>query len=216
MSKMNLPNKLTILRVLLVPFFVAPFYLPMAGTDKMSYNALAALGFFVAASLTDMLDGQIARSQNLVTTFGKFLDPLADKILTTTALLIFLEKQVFIAIPVIIILSREFMVSGLRLVTANEGVVVPAGFMGKLKTVVTMATIIGQLIIMTFRLEEMNLGIIIQILLWVSVFLTVVSGFDYLKACAPYIRTDDNDDEEDFEIFDENKNYGEVDDNETN
>lgn len=212
MSKINLPNKLTILRILLVPFFVAPFYLPAAGTDRISYNALAALGFFVAASLTDMLDGQIARSQNLITNFGKFLDPLADKILTTSALLIFLEKQVFIAIPVIIILAREFMVSGLRLVTADEGIVVPAGYMGKLKTVVTMATIIGQLLIMSFRLE--GLDIIVQFLLWISVFLTIVSGLDYLKACAPYVKMNADDEDEDFEIFDENKNYGEVDDDE--
>jgi CDP-diacylglycerol--glycerol-3-phosphate 3-phosphatidyltransferase len=211
---MNLPNKLTVLRICIVPFFIAAFYLPEVSKGNISYNALAALMFFVAAALTDALDGHIARSQNLITTFGKFLDPLADKILTTTALLIFVELGKFSALPVIIIVSREFMVSGLRLVTAKEGVVVPAGFTGKLKTAVTMVTVVLTLAVMSFNLKDWNT--ILQILIWICVALTVISGYDYFKELSPYIKTDDYPEVEDeeYELFDPNKDYsyGMVDD----
>ncbi len=126
---MNLPNKLTLLRVILVPFYV--FFML---TDIVPFSPVIALAIFAAASATDALDGHIARSSNLVTTFGKFLDPLADKVLVVSALMCMVERGVIGSVPVIIIVAREFMVSGLRLVTANEGVVVAAGIWGKLKT----------------------------------------------------------------------------------
>ena len=137
---MNLPNKLTLLRVILIPFFLVMMYV-----DAIPLHFLWALVIFVAASLTDMLDGKIARARGLVTNFGKFLDPLADKVLVITALTVFVELKEFrmSAIPLVIIIAREFMVSGLRLLAAEEGVVIAAGIWGKLKTAFTMVTIVG-------------------------------------------------------------------------
>lgn len=137
---MNLPNKLTLLRVILIPFFLVMMYV-----DAIPLHFLWALVIFAAASLTDMLDGKIARARGLVTNFGKFLDPLADKVLVITALTVFVELKEFrmSAIPLVIIIAREFMVSGLRLLAAEEGVVIAAGIWGKLKTAFTMVTIVG-------------------------------------------------------------------------
>lgn len=127
---MNLPNKLTLLRVFLIPFFLLFIYL------KMPFHYLIALVIFAGASITDALDGNIARKNNLVTNFGKFLDPLADKVLVIAALTVFVELDdvKMGAIPLIIISAREFMVSGLRLLAADSGIVVAAGIWGKLKT----------------------------------------------------------------------------------
>ena len=124
---MNLPNKLTLMRVFLIPFFLLFMYL------NLPFHFLLALVIFGIASITDALDGKIARSRNLVTNFGKFLDPLADKVLVIAALAVFVEfKEVNMsAIPFIIITAREFMVSGLRLLAANSGIVVAAGIWGK-------------------------------------------------------------------------------------
>ena len=133
---MNLPNKLTLLRALLVPVFIV-----FALIDKIPLNYTAALIVFALASLTDALDGHIARKNNLVTTFGKFLDPLADKVLVISALAVFVDLGIISAVPFVIIIAREFMVSGLRLVAADSRVVVAAGFWGKLKTAFTMAAI---------------------------------------------------------------------------
>lgn len=126
---MNLPNKLTLLRVFLIPFFLFFMYLDFTGHYTL------ALVIFAAASITDALDGKIARKHNLVTNFGKFLDPLADKVLVISALTVFVELDSVNmgAIPLIIIIAREFMVSGLRLLAADCGVVVAAGIWGKLK-----------------------------------------------------------------------------------
>ncbi|MBQ4224779.1 MAG: CDP-diacylglycerol--glycerol-3-phosphate 3-phosphatidyltransferase [Oscillospiraceae bacterium] len=188
---MNLPNKLTVLRVILVPVFI--FFLL---TDIVPLSMLWALVVFSAASITDALDGHIARSRNLVTNFGKFLDPLADKVLVISALVCFIEMGLVGAVPVIIITAREFMVSGLRLVTANEGIVVAAGIWGKLKTAFTMITII---LIMFFGIlfekdiSSLPVWAIIteQALIWISVLLTVISGGIYLKGYGKYIRPDE-------------------------
>ena len=188
---MNLPNKLTVLRVILVPVFI--FFLL---TDIVPFSMLWALVVFSAASITDALDGHIARSRNLVTNFGKFLDPLADKVLVISALVCFIEMGLVGAVPVIIITAREFMVSGLRLVTANEGIVVAAGIWGKLKTAFTMVTII---LIMFFGIlfekdiSSLPVWAIIteQALIWISVLLTVISGGIYLKGYGKYIRPDE-------------------------
>ena len=184
---MNLPNKLTLLRVILVPFIV--FFML---TDFIPFSKIIALVIFIAASVTDALDGHIARSQNLVTTFGKFLDPLADKVLVVSALICMTNQGLIGAVPVIIIVAREFMVSGLRLVTANEGIVVAAGIWGKLKTAFTMAAIVVIIFGMCLGFEAGSHGAVIlnvidQTLIWIATALTVVSGGIYLKGYWKYI-----------------------------
>lgn len=174
---MNLPNKLTLLRVIIVPFFVLCF---------LNEWYVAALILFAAASITDALDGKIARKYNLVTNFGKFLDPLADKVLVISALCCFVEKGFMGCVPLIIISAREFMVSGLRLVVANEGVVVPAGIWGKLKTAFTMITIVLVTVFAWIGINDV-FDIIMQTLIWISTILTVISGGIYLKAFWKYI-----------------------------
>ena len=184
---MNLPNKLTLLRVLLIPFFLLFMYI------NVPFHFAIALVIFGAASITDALDGKIARSRNLVTNFGKFLDPLADKVLVIAALAVFVElPEIRVgAVPFIIITAREFMVSGLRLLAANSGIVVAAGIWGKLKTAFTMVAIVAILLWLSlcfdlginfpeaFRNAVDN--VLIPVLLWISVVLTVISGAIYLK-----------------------------------
>ena len=182
---MNLPNKLTLLRVILIPFFV--FFLL---TDFVPFSNVAALVIFIAASITDALDGHIARSRNLVTTFGKFLDPLADKALVVSALICLNSLGVIGAVPVIIIVFREFMVSGLRLVTANEGVVVAAGIWGKLKTAFTMVAEVAIMLGLCFSFEgnaARIAGIVYDVLIWIAAILTIISGGVYLKGYWKYI-----------------------------
>lgn len=182
---MNLPNKLTLLRVILVPFFV--FFML---TDIVPFSPVIALVIFILASVTDALDGHIARSRNLVTTFGKFLDPLADKVLVISALICLNSIGVIGAVPVIIIVAREFMVSGLRLVTANEGVVVAAGIWGKLKTAFTMVAEVAIMLGLCFGFEGQAANIaniVYQILIWIATVLTVISGGVYLKGYWKYI-----------------------------
>ncbi len=178
---MNLPNKLTVLRVILVPFFVAALMIKFPG------HVWAALVLFAAASITDMLDGKIARAQNLVTNFGKFLDPLADKMLVMAALVCFTSLGWCDPAAVVIILAREFMVSGLRLVTANEGIVVAAGIWGKLKTAFTMVALV---IIMLFEAaggSTHGLFAVNEIFIWIATVLTIISGGIYLKEYWSYI-----------------------------
>lgn len=185
--QMNLPNKLTLLRVILIPFFLLFMYW------DIPFHYLIALAIFGAASITDALDGKIARARNLVTNFGKFLDPLADKVLVIAALAVFVEfpEVKMGAVPLIIIIAREFMVSGLRLLAANSGVVVAAGIWGKLKTAFTMIAIVAILFWLclcfdfgidfpdTFRSAVDD--IIVPILIWISTILTIISGAVYLK-----------------------------------
>ncbi|MBR5512938.1 MAG: CDP-diacylglycerol--glycerol-3-phosphate 3-phosphatidyltransferase [Ruminococcus sp.] len=184
---MNLPNKLTLLRVILIPFFLLFIYL------DIPCNFLLALIIFAAASITDALDGKIARARNLVTNFGKFLDPLADKVLVISALTVFVElDEIHMgAIPLIIISAREFMVSGLRLLAADSGIVVAAGIWGKLKTAFTMVTIVVALLWLSIC-HDFSFGIsqavvnamdcwIIPALIWISTALTIISGAVYLK-----------------------------------
>ena len=184
---MNLPNKLTLARVILVPFFI--FFLL---TDVVPYTMAFALAVFIIASITDALDGHIARSRNLITNFGKFLDPLADKVLVVSALVCFVKLGLAGAVPVLIIIAREFMVSGLRLVTAGEGVVVPANIWGKLKTAFTMVAIVAILLFgVIFGSDpaayDSWLVVTEQVLIWISAALTVISGGVYLKAYSSYI-----------------------------
>ena len=182
---MNLPNKLTVLRVILVPFFL--FFLL---TDIVPFSKLIALIIFALASITDALDGHIARSRNLVTTFGKFLDPLADKVLVISALCAFIELGICSSVPVIIIIAREFMVSGLRLVTADKGIVVPANIWGKLKTAFTMVAEVFVLVALAFGLAWAWIPLAESILIWISAGLTVISGGTYLMAYKDHISAD--------------------------
>ena len=136
---MNLPNKLTLLRIILTPIFKAVLYWGFPGADY------AALAIFIVASLTDMLDGKIARKYNLVTDFGKFADPLADKILVVAAMLWFVEAGRMPAWMVMIVITREFAVSGLRMIASDNGRVIAAGWSGKVKTASTMVCIVVML-----------------------------------------------------------------------
>ena len=138
---MNLPNKLTILRIILTPVFMAVLYWGFPGADY------AALAIFIIASLTDMLDGQIARKYNLITDFGKFADPLADKILVTAAMLWFVEVGRMPAWALMIVILREFAVSGLRMVASDNGRVIAAGWSGKVKTAATMVCVVVMLLL---------------------------------------------------------------------
>ena len=185
---MNTPNKLTLLRVVLVPAFVLLFYW------NFPLHYLLATLVFVAAAITDAVDGHLARKNNQVTDFGKFLDPLADKVLVVTALSCFLQQQKVHIVCFLLIISREFMVSALRLVVANKGTVVPASFAGKLKTAFTMIALITALVYWSFRLDFHAFGlaipdtvytgaeVLLQILFWIAAVLTVWSGAEYLKA----------------------------------
>ena len=170
--KMNLPNKLTILRVCMIPFFVFFLMTDFLG-DAGKYVATA---IFVIASFTDMLDGKIARKYNLVTNFGKFMDPIADKLLVCSALICFIELGKISSIIVLVIIAREFIIGGFRNVAADKGVVIAAGYWGKLKTVVQMVMIVVVLLDIPFAAFE----ILEQVLIWASLVLTVVSLIDYL------------------------------------
>lgn len=180
---MNLPNKLTIVRVALIPVFV--FF---ALWQFSRFNILIALAVFAIASYTDMLDGKIARRDNLVTNFGKFLDPLADKALVMAALLVFVDMGWVSSIPVMIILFREFMVSALRLVVkSGDGVVIAAGWFGKVKTAFTMVEIIITLLIHGIMAVGVPISpevayVIDAVLVWIAAILTAGSGGQYLWA----------------------------------
>lgn len=168
---MNLPNKLTVLRVIMVPFFVFFMLTDTAGAA----GKWIALVIFCVASLTDMLDGKIARARNLVTNFGKFMDPLADKLLVCSAMICLIATGQLAAWIVIIIIAREFIISGFRLVAADNGIVIAASYWGKFKTVSQMAMII--VLIADFGGVFLMIG---NALIWVSLILTVVSLIDYV------------------------------------
>lgn len=166
---MNLPNKLTIFRVILIPSFIVFLLVPITPYDKW-----IALAIFIIASLTDLLDGKIARKYNLVTNFGKFMDPLADKLLVCSALICLIELNKIPSWMVIIIIAREFIISGFRLVAADNGVVIAASYWGKFKTTFQMVAVC----LLIADIEVLRL--VTQIVLWIAVILTVVSLVDYL------------------------------------
>ena len=188
---MNLPNKLTLWRIILVPFFVAALLIPFP------LHTIVALVLFIAASITDMLDGRIARKRNLITDFGKFADPLADKILVLAALLCFVQNGWCDCIAVIIVLFREFTVTSIRLIAAAKGEVIAANIWGKVKTVTQMVAIIT---ILVFRAayeiivpllpqlsdsitSGINQWLFIggEILIWISTVFAIISGVIYVK-----------------------------------
>lgn len=167
---MNLPNKLTVFRMLCIPAFVAVMLI-----NSVPYNNYIAAGIFIIASLTDFLDGKIARKYNLVTNFGKFMDPLADKLLVSAAL-ICLSPAKIPAWIVIIIISRELFISGFRTLAADQGIVLAAGWWGKFKTAFQMVMII--VLIIDIPLKAFD--IIGEVLIWISLALTIISMIDYV------------------------------------
>lgn len=169
---MNLANKLTIFRVILIPFFVVAF---LYDPQNMTFRLVADI-LFIVASLTDMLDGKIARKYNLVTDFGKFMDPLADKLLVCAALICLVDLGQIPAWIVIIIISREFIISGFRLIAATNGVVIAASYWGKFKTVFQMAMIIC----MVIHYPHPYFSLLESVLMWIATALTVISLIDYI------------------------------------
>ena len=169
---MNLPNKLTIMRVILIPFFVffllSPYF--------PAYGNYIAVAIFIVASLTDMLDGKIARKYNLVTNFGKFMDPLADKLLVCSAMICLIELDRLAAWIVIVIIAREFIISGFRLVAAGNGVVIAASYWGKFKTTFQMLMVI----VLILDIQMPFFQILGTVLTYVALILTVVSLIDYI------------------------------------
>ncbi len=178
--KLNTPNKLTLLRIVLVPAYMIFLLLP-----QIPLNYLWAALMFSAAAYTDYLDGHIARKQGLVTNFGKFLDPLADKMLVTAALICFVELGFIGSVVTVVIITREFMVTSLRLIAAGEGTVIAAGMLGKIKTVTqiivtVMIMLIQQLIALGALSASFPHRIISDILIWGVAAITVVSGVQYV------------------------------------
>jgi len=181
---MNLPNKLTLLRFALVPVFMLFMYI------DNPYSYLVALIVFAVASFTDFLDGSIARKYNMVTDFGKFMDPLADKLLTTVALIYLCLNGMCHEIIICIVLAREFAVSGIRLIAAANpkgGKVIAAGMKGKMKTVLQMmASILGLLAMALLSMGAIpqatydTMALVVNVLMWLMAVLTVVSGMDYI------------------------------------
>lgn len=183
---MNLPNKLTVTRIILMPFFAAALLIPFP------LHNLIALIIFAAASITDMLDGKIARKNNLVTDFGKFADPLADKILVLAAMLCFVQNGLCDCVAVILVLMREFSVTSVRLIAASKGKVIAANIWGKVKTVTQMIAVIG-IIALQIIADLQGFGltlpgnyqavvfIINEILIWISTFFAMLSGVIYLR-----------------------------------
>lgn len=168
---MNLPNKLTTARVILIPFFV--FFLLYQGGSNLTFR-YTALAIFIIASLTDLLDGKIARKYNLVTNFGKFMDPLADKLLVCSALICLIQLGQLPAWMVIIIISREFIISGFRLVASDNGIVIAASYWGKFKTTFQMIAVI--LLILNIP----ALSLITAVCVWIALALTIISLVDYI------------------------------------
>ncbi|MBP3817156.1 MAG: CDP-diacylglycerol--glycerol-3-phosphate 3-phosphatidyltransferase [Butyrivibrio sp.] len=169
---MNLPNKLTVARVILIPFFVF-FLLFDPANDVFKWTALA---IFIIASLTDMLDGKIARKYNLITDFGKFMDPLADKLLVCSAMIGLIELGRIPSWIVIIIIAREFVISGFRLIAADNGRVIAASYWGKFKTTFQMIMVI----LMIANIDHPVMHVLTTVIMWVALALTIISLVDYL------------------------------------
>lgn len=167
---MNTPNKLTMLRVIMIPFFVIFMLCGITAYDKY-----IALVIFIAASLTDTLDGYIARKYNLITNFGKFMDPLADKLLVCSALICLLDIGRLPSWAVLIIIAREFIISGFRLVAADNGIVIAASWWGKSKT-------ISQMLMIILMVADLGgvFSVLETILFWAALILTVISLVDYI------------------------------------
>ena len=168
---MNLPNKITIFRVMLIPIFLILLLIP-----EIPYGKYYALAVFIIACSSDFLDGYLARKYNLVTNFGKFMDPLADKLLVCSALICFVEFGIVPAWIVIVIIAREFIISGFRLVASDNGLVIAASYWAKFKTAIQMI----MCVVYILNLDNTIFNILEQVLLWLAFALTVISLVDYL------------------------------------
>lgn len=182
---MNLPNRITLFRTILIPIFVFLLLYNIDGTVEIvygkpiNYNVFIAAVLFIFASITDFIDGYIARRYNLVTNMGKFLDPLADKLLVGSAFIVMVELNMIPSWMVVCVIAREFAVTGLRMLAVEQGEVIAAGLLGKLKTITQLIAII--LILLgnpIFNAWNIPLD---RILLWISVILTILSGLEYFK-----------------------------------
>ena len=193
---MNLPNKLTVMRICLIPIILLIAIFPYAqfnidvpvlevGHVGVSYVNIAMLVLFLIASFTDFLDGFIARKYNLITTFGKFADPIADKLLVTSMFILFASKGIIPVVPVILMVARDTIVDMCRMLASTNGVVVAAGFMGKLKTVLQMVTISVILLSnLPFELYRIPFA---DVMLWFTTCISVARGLDYFNQLKEYI-----------------------------
>lgn len=172
---MNLPNKITIFRIICIPFFVAALLV------DFPWHELIALIIFVVAAISDSVDGNIARGRNLVTDFGKFMDPLADKLLVCSAFICLIELHMMPSWVVIIIIAREFAITGLRTLAAGEGIVIAASKWGKAKTISQMICIVALLLYYCPFAQFNFLYIFGQIMIYVAMALTLISGIDYFR-----------------------------------
>lgn len=172
LEDMNLPNKLTILRIVIIPLFILFLYVDIG--DNMNLYIAALL--FIVASLTDLLDGKIARKYNLVTNFGKFMDPLADKLLVCSALIALVDIEKLAGWIVIIIISRDFIINGFRVLAADNGIVIAASYWGKLKTTCQMIMIV----LLIVDLDIPYMYIVNNFFVYVALLLTIISLFDYI------------------------------------
>ena len=187
---MNLPNRLTVFRIILVPIIVLVYIFPyaqfgwdmktfMVGNNTISIVNIICLGIYLIAAFTDYLDGTIARKKNMMTTFGKFADPIADKMLTTTMFILFASRSIIPVVPVIIMVCRDIIVDGCRMVAASNGKVVSAQLLGKLKTVLQMLTV-ALILLNNLPFELWGLPVA-NIMLWFSTFVSLVSGISYFS-----------------------------------
>lgn len=167
---MNLPNRITIIRICMIPI-----YLVFMLSPQIIYGRYIAAGIFIAAALTDVLDGYLARKNNLITNFGKFMDPLADKLLVSSALICFVELELLPSWIVIIIIGREFIISGFRLVASDNGVVLAASWWGKLKTIVQIV----MSVMLIINLNNTFINILEQVAVYLALALTIISLVDY-------------------------------------
>jgi len=181
--KLNIANQITLLRILLIPVFM--FFLLV---DPVGASEYIALGIFIVAAITDAVDGYLARTRGLVTNFGKFADPLADKLLIAGALVALIDLQQISAWPVIIILAREFAITGLRVLAADQGIVIAASNLGKYKTNAQIFAVIFLVLSMATSAVPAIIG---QVLLWIAVALTVISGADYMMNSREVINDED-------------------------
>ncbi len=187
---MNLPNRLTIFRIVLIPVIILVYLFPYSvfgiepavlqiGGISLSVINIIALIIYVTAAVTDALDGHIARSRNMITTFGKFADPIADKLLTTAMFLLFVSRGIIPVVPVIIMIARDTVVDGCRMMAASNGKVVAAGMMGKIKTVLQMVTV-ALVLLNNLPFEMWNLPVA-EIMLWFAALVSFASGVQYFN-----------------------------------
>ena len=193
---MNLPNKLTVIRIILAPIMVLVWLFPYhlfginlkvfsIGSVSLPLINIIVLVIFGLASFTDFLDGNIARKRNLITTFGKFADPIADKLLVNTTLIILVYKGAIPVVPVIIMLGRDIIVDGCRMIASQNGIVVAAGMLGKLKTVLQMLAIIVSLLNnLPFELYSLPIN---DLLIWFSALVSLLGGYSYFSQVKEYI-----------------------------